>query len=73
METAAAVERHFGARQDVEWAIARTGSLPGNLFVLQSRPVTATAKAGSEAVADRTGLDAMSLVLGTFGVKPGRD
>jgi pyruvate,water dikinase len=73
VETAAAVERHFGARQDVEWAIARTGSLPGNLFVLQSRPVTATAKAGSEAVADRTGLDAMSLVLGTFGVKPGRD
>jgi pyruvate,water dikinase len=71
--TAAGVERHFGARQDVEWAIARTGSLPENLFVLQSRPVTATAKAGSQAVADRTGLDAMSLVLSTFGVKPQRD
>ena len=68
VETARNVERHFGARQDVEWAIARTGEFPQNLFVLQSRPVTATAKAGSEAVADRTGLDTMSLVLGTFGV-----
>jgi pyruvate,water dikinase len=73
VQTARAVERHFGSRQDIEWAIARTGSLPENLFVLQSRPVTATARAGSEAVADRTGLDAMSLVLGTFGVKPRRD
>jgi pyruvate, water dikinase len=73
VETARAVERHFGARQDVEWAIARTGNFPENLFVLQSRPITATAKAGSQAVSDRTGLDAMSLVLGTFGVKPRRD
>jgi pyruvate,water dikinase len=73
VEAARAVERHFGSRQDVEWAIARTGSFPENLFVLQSRPVTATAKAGSEAVADRSGLDAMSLVLGTFGVKPRKD
>lgn len=72
VETARRVERHFGSRQDVEWAIARTGSFPDNLFVLQSRPVTATAKAGSEAVADRAGLDAMSLVLGTFGVPPQR-
>jgi len=73
VETARNVERHFGARQDVEWAIARTGEFPQNLFVLQSRPVTATAKAGSEAVADRTGLDTMSLVLGTFGVTPRKD
>jgi pyruvate,water dikinase len=73
VQIARAVERHFGARQDVEWAIARGGSLPENLFVLQSRPVTATARAGSEAVADLSGLDAMSLVLGTFGVKPRRD
>jgi pyruvate,water dikinase len=69
VETARAIERHFGSRQDVEWAIARTGEFPENLFVLQSRPVTATAQAGSQAVADRAGLDAMSLVLGTFGVK----
>jgi pyruvate,water dikinase len=72
VETARLIERHFGSRQDVEWAIARTGSFPENLYVLQSRPVTATAKAGSEAVADRAGLDTMSLVLGTFGVPPQR-
>jgi pyruvate,water dikinase len=65
------VEQHFGGRQDIEWAIARTGEFPENLYVVQSRPVTATAKAGSEAVADRKGADAMSLLLGTFGVKKG--
>jgi pyruvate,water dikinase len=65
------VEKHFGGRQDIEWAIARTGEFPENLYVVQSRPVTATAKAGSEAVADRKGADAMSLLLGTFGVKKG--
>ena len=32
------VQRHFGGHQDVEWAIAPDGTL----FVLQSRPVTAT-------------------------------
>lgn len=64
------VEGHFGSRQDIEWAIARTGAFPENLFVLQSRPVTATAKAGTEAVADRAGASTMSLLLGTFGVKP---
>ena len=34
------VERHFGAPQDIEWAIARDAELPGSLFVVQSRPVT---------------------------------
>ncbi len=67
------VEGHFGSRQDIEWAIARTGEFPENLFVVQSRPVTATAKAGTEAVADRAGASAMSLLLGTFGVKPKTD
>jgi pyruvate,water dikinase len=72
VELAKRVERHFGGvRQDIEWAIARTGSFPDNLYVLQSRPVTATGTAGSEAVADRAGRGAMSLVLGTFGVKRG--
>lgn len=31
------VERHFGCHQDIEWALDRAGEL----FVLQSRPVTA--------------------------------
>jgi phosphoenolpyruvate synthase/pyruvate phosphate dikinase len=34
------IERHFGAHQDVEWAIARERELPDGLFVVQSRPVT---------------------------------
>jgi pyruvate,water dikinase len=68
LDTARAVERHFGSRQDLEWAIARGASFPESLFVLQSRPVTATGRAGAAALADRAGLDAMSLVLGTFGV-----
>ncbi len=38
------VERHFGAHQDVEWAIARGQQAPDGLFVLQSRPVTAVPK-----------------------------
>jgi hypothetical protein len=35
--------------------------------------VTATGVAGTEAVRDRVGVDPMSLVLGTFGVKTRKD
>ena len=69
LAAAKAIERHFGARQDIEWAVARSGTFPSNLYMLQSRPVTATPTAGSDAVHDRTGAGAMALVLGTFGVK----
>lgn len=65
------VEGHFGSRQDVEWAIARHGSFPDSLFVVQARPVTATGLAGSEAVADRGGKSALALVMGLFGVQSG--
>jgi pyruvate, water dikinase len=55
------VERHFGCHQDVEWAIARDGEL----FLLQSRPVTARpAKPG------RRARSAMELVMSTFGARP---
>ncbi len=37
VDVARAIERHFGAPQDIEWAIAAADGL----FVLQSRPVTA--------------------------------
>ena len=51
------VERHFGGHQDVEWAIDGEGEL----FVLQSRPVTTVApKAAAPA-------SAMDLVMKTFG------
>lgn len=53
------VERHFGGHQDVEWAIDGDGEL----FVLQSRPVTVAPRKERAA-----GKSAMDLVLGTFGV-----
>ena len=59
------VEGHFGGHQDIEWAIAK-GEEPdraGELFMLQSRPVTVKpAKPESAA-----GKSAMDLVMGTFG------
>jgi pyruvate,water dikinase len=57
VELAGRVERHFGAHQDVEWAIDGEG----RLHVLQSRPVTTTApKAAAPA-------SAMKLIMKTFG------
>jgi pyruvate, water dikinase len=40
VDAAKRVERHFGSRQDIEWAIARGTSAPDGLYLLQSRPVT---------------------------------
>ena len=53
------VEKHFGAPQDIEWAIDRNGEL----FVLQSRPVTGLAK--KEAAPAPT--SAMSMIFNKFG------
>ena len=69
LAAAKAIERHFGSRQDIEWAVARGGTFPSNLYMLQSRPVTARPTAGSDAVHDRKGAGTMALVLGSFGVK----
>jgi pyruvate,water dikinase len=55
------VESHFGSPQDVEWAIDGDGEL----FVLQSRPVTGLPKRTS---APRPA-SAMALVMGTFGAR----
>jgi pyruvate,water dikinase len=54
------VERHFGSPQDIEWAINHTGEL----FVLQSRPVTAVTKKDTEAPAPSS---AMSMIFNKFG------
>jgi pyruvate,water dikinase len=62
VEIARRIERHYGTHQDVEWAIARSQSLPEALRVLQARPVTTRPKAAS-----RPAASALSLVLGTFG------
>jgi pyruvate,water dikinase len=55
------VERHFGSPQDVEWAI----DADGQLFVLQSRPVTGL----PERPAAARPSSAMGLVMGTFGAR----
>jgi pyruvate,water dikinase len=60
LELARRVQRHFGSHQDIEWAIDGEGEL----FVLQSRPVTAVGKAEGKPEP----ADALSLVMKTFGV-----
>jgi pyruvate,water dikinase len=62
------VERHFGSRQDIEWALARGQSPPGNLYILQSRPVTATAKPDPKPAPT----SAISAVMATFGANVSR-
>jgi pyruvate,water dikinase len=61
LDVARRVERHFGAHQDVEWAIDRDGAL----FLLQSRPVTVKPKR-AEAPKSKSALD---LVMDTFGAR----
>jgi pyruvate,water dikinase len=51
------IERYFGSHQDVEWAFDRDGEL----FVLQSRPVTALSKRQAPKGS------AMSLIMSAFG------
>jgi pyruvate, water dikinase len=68
VDVARQVERHFGSHQDIEWAIARAGSSPANLFVLQSRPVTALPQREKNPPAT----SAIALVMSTFGVDPAR-
>jgi pyruvate,water dikinase len=64
LELARVTERHFGCHQDIEFAIARTGSPPDNVFVVQSRPVTGLAPRPAPAPAATT---ALALVMQKFG------
>ncbi|MQA74784.1 MAG: phosphoenolpyruvate synthase [Solirubrobacterales bacterium] len=68
VDLARRVERHFGGHQDIEWAIARGSDEPGELFLLQSRPVTATPSRPKPTGAQRSAID---LVMGTFGASGG--
>src|SRR5262249_3666591 len=65
VEAARRIERHFGAHQDIEWALERGRALPEALHVLQARPVT-----GLPDPTTKVSASAMSLVLGTFGAAP---
>jgi pyruvate,water dikinase len=60
------IERHFGSRQDIEWAIAHD---TGELFIVQSRPVTAVPKREPKP----RPTSAMSMVMSTFGAKVKHD
>ena len=68
VEVARRVERHFGAHQDIEWAIARAPGGAGELFLLQSRPVTGIAAKAEQAPVQRSAID---LVMDTFGAGGG--
>jgi len=59
VEVGRRVERYFGSAQDIEWAIARDGEL----FVLQSRPVTTAPRRRQETKP----ASALSLIMSTFG------
>jgi pyruvate, water dikinase len=60
VEVARSVERHFGSHQDIEWALDHEGEA----FVVQSRPVTATATPHHEAPKGKTALD---MIMSRFG------
>jgi pyruvate, water dikinase len=61
VEVGQRVERHFGSHQDIEWAIDGEGEL----FLLQSRPVTVR-RAKPASPRSRS---AMDLVMDTFGAR----
>jgi pyruvate,water dikinase len=64
VDAARAIERHFGSHQDVEWALARGN---GELFVVQSRPVTAVPKRDKKPEPK----SAIAAVMSTFGAGGG--
>jgi pyruvate,water dikinase len=59
VDIARRIERHFGCHQDIEWAI----DAQGELFVLQSRPVTAVAKPDVSSPPK----SAIAMVMSSFG------
>jgi phosphoenolpyruvate synthase/pyruvate phosphate dikinase len=63
VDVARIVQRHFGGHQDVEWAVDPDGTL----FVLQSRPVTATGARSREPAP----ASALSMVMSRFGAGGG--
>ncbi len=67
VDVARRIERYFGCHQDIEWAIARDSE--GELFVVQTRPVTGVAKKAEKPKAE----SALSLIMSTFGAAPRSD
>ena len=68
VDVARRVHKYFGSHQDVEWALAGDGSL----YVVQSRPVTATGAAAKEEGTEQpTPGSALSMVMSKFGAGGG--
>jgi pyruvate,water dikinase len=67
LDVARRIERYFGCHQDIEWAIPRDD--PEELFVVQTRPVTAMPKKQEKPKAE----SALSLIMNTFGATPRSD
>jgi pyruvate, water dikinase len=67
VDVARRVQKYFGAHQDVEWALAEDG----DLFVVQSRPVTATGGAKKDEPAEKAPSSALSMVMSKFGAGGG--
>jgi pyruvate,water dikinase len=66
VDVARRVKKYFGSHQDVEWAL----DSDGELFVVQSRPVTATGAAKKDD-AEPKAASALSLVMSKFGAGGG--
>jgi pyruvate,water dikinase len=63
VDVARRVQKYFGSHQDVEWALAPDSEL----FVVQSRPVTATGAAKKDEAAEKAPSSALSMVMSKFG------
>ncbi|MFW6184353.1 MAG: PEP/pyruvate-binding domain-containing protein, partial [Chloroflexota bacterium] len=59
--TAVAIQEHFGAPQDIEWARAR-----GQLFILQARPITALPEPAPEGASSGVRNRARQFIAGNF-------
>ncbi|NYZ78559.1 phosphoenolpyruvate synthase, partial [Candidatus Micrarchaeota archaeon] len=61
------IEKHYGWPQDIEWAVSR-----GEIFIVQSRPITTLKKGGGETVAESaTSVANAEMILRGVGASPG--
>jgi pyruvate,water dikinase len=67
VDVARRIERYFGCHQDIEWALPRGEN--EQVFVVQTRPVTAVAKKPEQPKP----ASAMSLIMSTFGAGNPKD
>ncbi len=67
VDVARRIERYFGCRQDIEWALPRGET--EQVFIVQTRPVTAVTKKQEKPKP----ASAMSLIMSTFGAGTPKD